>query len=70
MRQAVVFVQTATSDAPRLEPRRVIAGASDGVRTEIMSGLKLGESVKVVSIVRFREKQAIDEANMRSGRQQ
>jgi len=69
-REAVVFVQTATSDASRLEPRRVIAGASDGVRTEITSGLKPGESVKVVSIVRFREKQAIDEANMRSGRQQ
>jgi multidrug efflux pump subunit AcrA (membrane-fusion protein) len=66
-RHAVVFVQTASSEAPRHEPRRVVAGASDGARTEIVSGLKPGETVKLVSVVRFREKQASDEAKMRQG---
>jgi HlyD family secretion protein len=51
---AVVFVQAGAT----LEPRRVLIGISDWENTEILSGLKAGDTVKLVSVARMRAEQA------------
>ena len=51
---AVVFVQGAAG----VEARRVVMGISDWEHTEILSGLKPGEKVMLVSVLRMRKEQA------------
>jgi HlyD family secretion protein len=50
---AVLFVQGAAG----VEPRRVVVGVSDWEHTEVLSGLKAGEKVMLLSVLRMRAEQ-------------